>query len=229
MEYRYEATSVTGFVQQLACNYLPHGYWFYVTGIVPEGKDPRGVDRKLMEKYGVGISRQQRARRKLAGQANVHYLRHGRYWLLLATHGQHHFFEAEGASIRDARTHPIQFEGYSVSVKRGNFLRKEEGDEPPTPDGRRRVRVQIGRERYRELKAGLLDIARRRNAEELGWEFYNMPWEPYAPIRRQWLNLLRLVNETRQKAGLPKLLPSALRYRRRIVKPFEPETSEAAA
>ena len=69
MEYRYEAASVTGFVQQLACNYLPHGYWFYVTGSVPEGKDPAAIDRKLMEKYGVGLSRQQRARRKLAGLA----------------------------------------------------------------------------------------------------------------------------------------------------------------
>lgn len=35
MEYRYEAASVAGFVQQLICCYLPHGYWFYVSGVVP--------------------------------------------------------------------------------------------------------------------------------------------------------------------------------------------------
>jgi hypothetical protein len=29
---RYLATSISGFVQQLAVSYLPHGYWFYVTG-----------------------------------------------------------------------------------------------------------------------------------------------------------------------------------------------------
>ena len=41
MQYRSEATSVEGFVQQIACCYLRHGYWFYVTGVVPERKDPR--------------------------------------------------------------------------------------------------------------------------------------------------------------------------------------------
>ena len=92
MQYRYETTSLVGFVQYLASNLLPHGYWFYVTGRVPEGKDPRAVDRKLIEKYAIGLSRQQRARRKLAGQANLHYIRLGRFWVLLATHGEHAFF-----------------------------------------------------------------------------------------------------------------------------------------
>lgn len=229
MDYRYEATSVTGFVQQLGCNYLPHGYWFYVTGRVPDGKDPALVDRKLMDRYGVGLSRQQRARRKAAGQANVHYLRHEQFWVLIATHGQHQFFAEEAKAIRDARSIPIQYAGYSLSVKRGHFLKKMDDQETATPDGRYRVRIQIGRERYRDIKAGILDIATRRTAEELGWEFWNMPYEPYAPIRRQWLNLLRLVNERRGTAGLDKLSPEILRYRRKIVKPFEREEVSAAA
>ena len=78
MPYQCVATSVAGFVQQLACNYLPHGYWFYVTGHMPEKKDPRAVDEKLLGKYDIALSRQSRARRKLAGYANLHYLRHGR-------------------------------------------------------------------------------------------------------------------------------------------------------
>jgi len=41
MKYRCEATSVTGFIQQLAVGYVRHGYFFYVVGQVPEGKDPR--------------------------------------------------------------------------------------------------------------------------------------------------------------------------------------------
>ena len=220
MEYRYEASSATGFVQQLACNYLPHGYWFYVTGVVPEGKEIATVDRKLMGKYGVGLSRQQRARRKLAGLANVHYLRFDRHWILAATHGHHHFFEEETAAIRDARKVPIQFSGYSISVKRGDYLRKEAADEPAAPDGRYRVRVQIAREAYRDLKAHLLDIACRRTSEQLGREFWKIPWEPYAPIRRQCLNLLRLVNERRKEAGTDPLAADVIRYRRRIVRPF---------
>ena len=38
MEYRCVATSVAGFVQQLVSCYLPHGYWFYVSGIIPPGE-----------------------------------------------------------------------------------------------------------------------------------------------------------------------------------------------
>jgi hypothetical protein len=222
MEYRCEATSVEGFVQQLSSNYLPHGYWFYVTGSVPEGKDPRSVDRKLIEKYGIGISRQSRARRKAAGLANLHYLRFGRIFVLLATHGHHAFFEEEGERIRDVRRIPIQFRGYSVSVKRGHFLEKHSPNEPPVPDGRYRVRVQIARERYRDLKAYFLEMATRHSIERFGRELWSIPFEPYAPVRRQMLNIIRLVNRARQAARLDPLSPTVLRYRRQIVRPFEP-------
>lgn len=225
MDYRCETTSLEGFVQQLASNILPHGYWFYVTGRVPDGKDPRAVDDKLIAKYGVALSRQQRARLKATGAANVHYLRFDRRWVLLATHGHHRFFEEEGENIRDARKVPIQFEGYSLSVKRGHFLKKEAGEETATPDGRLRVRVQIGRERYKELRDYFLSIACHRSAESLSRELYLVPFEPYAPVRRQLLNILRLINERRRAAGFTKLPPTVLRYQRRIVKPFEQLTT----
>src|SRR3989304_7567751 len=121
MQYRYETTSLEGFVQYLASNLLPHGYWFYVTGRVPDGKDAGAVDRKLIEKYGIGLSRQQRARRKLAGQANLHYVRLGRFWVLLATHGEHAFFREEGDRVRDIRHTPLQGGGYSLTVRRGGL------------------------------------------------------------------------------------------------------------
>ena len=38
MPYKCETTSIEGFVQQIACSYLRHGYWWYVTGVVPTGK-----------------------------------------------------------------------------------------------------------------------------------------------------------------------------------------------
>src|SRR5262249_52205923 len=68
--YRCEAASVEGFVQQLAVSYLVHGYWYYVTGYIPEHKDPRAVDQKLLTRYGIGLSKWSRARRKQAGGAN---------------------------------------------------------------------------------------------------------------------------------------------------------------
>jgi hypothetical protein len=101
MPYRAEATSVEGFVQQIACCYLRHGYWFYVTGHVPEGKDARAIDHKLIAKYSIGVSESTRARRKRLGQANLQFLRHGRLFVILATKGQHDFFTVESKSIHD--------------------------------------------------------------------------------------------------------------------------------
>jgi hypothetical protein len=220
--YRYSACSAAGFVQQLASNYLPHGFWFYVSGIVPEGKDPTKVDGKLIRKYGVERSRQSRARRKQAGFANVHYLRFERYWILLATHGAHDFFEHEARNIRDARKVGIKFKGYSIAVKKGGFLRKKDPDESPVRDGKYRVRVQIAAKRYREMKAYFLDVATHRSVEAIGSELYNVPFEPYAPVRQQMLNILRLVNRARKEAGYELVPPTVLRYLRRIVKPFYP-------
>jgi hypothetical protein len=218
--YRWNVTSIEGLVQQLACNVLPHGYWFYVQGVVPDHKSPEEVDRKLLTKYGIAMSRQQRSRRKLLGQANLHYLRLGRVWVILATHGKHVFFQEEAEAIRDARHVPIQIGGYSLSVKRGAYLRKASADDPPVADGKLRVRVQIARARLKELEAYLLERATWHSAERLAGELWRLPFEPYAPVRRQLLVLLRKVNEKRQAAGYEKLPSSVLRMKRRIVEPF---------
>ena len=229
MEYRCVASSPTGFVQQLAACYLPHGYWFYVQGFVPKDKDPTQVDAKLIAKYGIGVSRQSRARRKAVGIANVHYLRYRHTFLLLATHGHHPFYDEETESIRDARKIPIKFYGYSISVQKGGFLRKLKADDSPVPDDRWRVRVQIRREEYEALKAYYLDRAVHASPESLSAALFNVPYEPYAPVRQQMLNLLRLVNAKRRTAGLQPLASDVLRYRRRIVKPFDwPDDRQAA-
>jgi len=220
MNYRCVATSLEGFVQQLACNILPHGYWFYVMGVLPDGKSLTGLDSKLIDKYGIDISRQQRSRRKLVGSANLHYLRLGRVWIILATHGHHRFFEEECQNIRDARKVPIQIGDYSLSVKRGNFLKRVSCDDQPSPDGKMHSRVQISRERYRELCGYFLGRACHRSVESLSKELFCLPFEPYAPVRRQSLNLLRLINEKRQQAGFAKLPTTVLRYKRAIVSPF---------
>ena len=65
-----------------------------------------------------------------------------------------------------------------------------------------------------------------KTVEELSRELWNLPFEPYAPIRRQFLNLLRIINTHRRTAGLPAVPPDCLRLRRRIVKVFEEASEE---
>ena len=88
MVYRCVATSVAGFVQQLAVAYVANGYWFYVTGRVPDHKDPATVDAKIIRQYGIAVSKWTRTRRKRAGQANLQYLRYDRFFVIMATHGR---------------------------------------------------------------------------------------------------------------------------------------------
>ena len=103
MEYRFEATTIGGFIQQLAVSYLRHGYWFYVPGCIPARKDPREVDRKLIERYEIDQTKWSRGWRKKQGLANVQYLRLGRFFLLLATYGEHRFFERGGPARSGTR------------------------------------------------------------------------------------------------------------------------------
>ncbi len=205
--YRCEAETVTGFVQQLACAYLVNGYRSYVVGEIPEKKTPSEVDARFAEKFDLAASRWVRARRKKAGLANIHYIRFRRFFVLVATDGEHEFFQMHRRQVRRVENSPIAFGGYSVGYNRG-------------VDGKWHVSVRIHPERYRDVKARLLDIAAKRTVPEMEREFAELRFEPYAPIRRQLLNILRAVNRVRRTAGLGEVPVSALRLRRRLVRPF---------
>lgn len=207
MKYRCVATSVEGFVQQLAVVYITHGYWFYVAGKIPEGKDPAAVDAKLICRYGIGISKWARYRRKSQGLANVQYLRYDRFFVLVATKGRHTFFEAE-SNVQDIRRQPLRFGGYSVGYGRG-------------ADTRFHVSVRIAADEYLRLRSYMVAQAAHHSKEYLRSAFGRIPFEHYAPVRAQLLNILRAVNRARRAAGFQCVPLSALRFRRRSVRPFE--------
>jgi hypothetical protein len=52
MEYRYEATSVAGFVQQLAVAYMGRGYPFTARPSVPSGNASRSASLRPNVMYG---------------------------------------------------------------------------------------------------------------------------------------------------------------------------------
>lgn len=226
MQYRCEAVSVTGFVQQLV-NLITKGYRFYVTGVVPRGKDPRELDQKLVEKYDLNLRDWTRSRRKKAGRANVQYLRYGRFFVIVATHGTHRFFnpldepgqpgegkrdkDGQECRIRDIRKSSIKFQGYSISQR------------PASNRSSWHAHVRIDREAYRELKAHLVELAGRRTVESLGNELQRVPFEPYYAVRRQLLHILRAMNRERKLRGFRPVAVSALRFRKTSVKPFGDE------
>jgi hypothetical protein len=200
--YPHVCASVEGLIQQLATSCIANGYFFYVLGQVPEGKDPARVDAKLIDRYGIDISKWTRARRKRAGQANIQYLRFGRLFVLLATHGEHVFFREEGDRVRDVRRVPLKACGYALTFRRGH------------------TEVRIEREEFKLLSAHLLNEATHRNARGVADGFTRLPYEPYAPVRKQLLGLWRTVNRARRAAGFQEVTVECIRVHRRIVRPF---------
>jgi len=207
MEYRCVATSVEGFVQQLAVAYITHGYWFYVAGQIPEGKDPAAVDAKLIDRYGIAITKWARCRRKKQGLANMQYLRHERFFVLLASKGRHEFFDRERASFCDVRRVPIKFAGYSIGCRIGR-------------DGRWHSSVRIERAMHAGMKVLLVETGLRRGARAVEQEFAESPHLPFAPIRRQLLEVWRAVNRARRTAGFESVAIEAVPWKRRVVQPF---------
>jgi len=203
MRYRCEATSVAGFIQQLAVGYVARGYYFYVVGKVPEGKNPRLLDEKLVTKYGISTSKGARSRRKALGFSNVQYLRYKNWFVLLATPGKHEFFMLEAGQIQDAREIPIKLFGYAISYRNGH------------------PHVRIEQSRYLELKAWLVDLSVHRKQDWLEKELQSLAFEPYAPVRSQLHCILREVNRRRKTAQFDLVPSSCIRTRRRIESPFE--------
>jgi hypothetical protein len=209
--YHCACTSIEGFIQQLAVSYVSTGYVFYVMGNVPDGKDPAKVDAKLIERYGIDVSKWSRARRKRSGTASVQLLRYRELFVLVATHGEHPFFSLEGDRVRDLRRVPLKAFGYAISYKRGH------------------AHVRIEREEFKELLAYFVNRAVHRRVETLEDELRALPYEPYAPVRRQLLQLIRRVNRARRLAGYEAIPYETLRLRRRIVRPFGSPVSESTA
>lgn len=239
MKYRCIAKSRSGFVQQLAVQYVTHGYWWYVAGWIPEKKDPESVDERLVERYDITPHQSERWRRKKQGRANLQYLRFGRSFVLIASKGEHLFYgpadrggesqkklvwkgerrsrtqSLEEVAIRDIRKHPLQFEGYSIGWRNGH----------PS--------VRIAHSVYVREKAHLEEMATRRRTESMVELIRKRVgyFEPYAPVRDQLLCIIRAVNRRRVLAGYERLPDNTLRLRRRIYRPFDsphPVTSSSA-
>ncbi len=202
MDYRAEASSLEGFIQQLAVGYLARGYRSFFQGRIPDGKDPRAVDAKLVARYGLAISKFERARRKRSGLANVQYLRYGRHFVLISTPGAHDPLRADHA-LKDAHDVPIKLGGYAVSFRGGH------------------AQVRIERETWKQLKAYYLDLATKRSVSWFEMEFRRWPFEPWGPIVRQTFVILNQVNRARQAGGMKLIPTSCVRLKRRIYRPFD--------
>ncbi len=172
-----------GFLRKLAISYVSHGYLCYATGTVADKFDPSAVDSSIVERYQLGLSKDQRYRLKARGEANIQYLRHKRFYVLLATKGEHTFFQRE--NYFDFRKKPLHFQCYLVS-----FVNS-------------RVSVLLDGDMFKTLRAYSLEVGKHRakqSAEELIRKEFSR-FEPYAGVKTQFLSITREVNQARKLSG----------------------------
>jgi hypothetical protein len=206
MERNPAVATVEAFVQYLSSNLIRHGYWYHFVGTIPENKNAEAVDQKLVERYAANLDKFTRARRKKKGLANVAYVRYGRTFVLLATDGKHEIFDEH--KMLDLRQRPIRSFGYSIGAGRGS-------------DGKFHASVRISDEAFAKELSHFLELATHRSAESIASELRQIPFVPYARVRRQLLKIVRLINERRETAGFARVPYSALKLRREIVRVFE--------
>ena len=78
------------------------------------------------------------------------------------------------------------------------------------------------------MKAYFVDLAVHRSVVSLERELAKISFEPYAPVRRQLLSILRAANRARKKAGFTPVTQHVFRFKRRIYRPFEPALEQGA-
>lgn len=202
MSQQFVAASVVGLVRHLALYYVNRGYEYYVTGCIPKRKQsrPEDIDRAMIEKYGIAMSKYTRYRRRHAGAASVAYFRHGNFWVVVATEGAHQFIEQNAAILREFRRQPLVFGGYSIGIKEG------------------KLHVALADDLFREFRGYLVNQAVYRSAATLAKEFYELPAEPFGPVQRQLRQILREVNAERKAAGMARVPGRAIPCQLRIIR-----------
>jgi hypothetical protein len=212
MNRQHVATSIVGLVRHLALYHVNRAYEFYLTGTVPERKraTPEEVDRAIIDKYRIAMSKYARHRQRRAGAAAVAYYRLGNFWVMVATCGKHRFFEDNAGSIKSFRRQPLVYGGYSIGIKND------------------RLHVRLADEYFREIRGYLVNQAVHRSAARLAKELYELPVEPFGPVQRQLRKILREVNAERKSAGMPRVPGRAIPCRLRVVRLTDRDAENAA-
>lgn len=209
--YRYEATSVDGFVAQVV-RYAAAGYYFYVRCLIPEHKDPRAVDAKLLARYRVCQPRWRRERRRLKYNAAAHYLRYDRLLVIMLTRGRHEPFYADhGQNVLDIRRVALKAFGYSIRYA----LSRE--------SKRWNVSVRLDESTYRTLRAHMLTMAAwesHRCPQRMEREFSRLSYQAYSPVYRQLLSIAKAVNRVRRRRGFAPMDFSCIPTKKRLTKVF---------
>lgn len=210
-EYRYEARSIIGFIAQIV-RYASSGYFQCVRITIPEHKDPKLVDAKLMELYEIGKKPWQRKKRYRKDNAVLHYLRYKNLAVMMSTNGVHLNFQSDQkAVLLNLRRNVLRAYGYSIRL----------GKDPETNS--KKVFVRLDQKIERRIKSQMTKIAVwdcYRDPKRLEREISRLPYQAYAPVYAQLKEVVELVNKARRKRGFAPVSDSCVCKFRKLEQVF---------
>jgi hypothetical protein len=184
MGYGVVVQTLGQFLRRVAIDGLRYGYFRYALRQIPDYKDPLLVDHKLISLYGVTQCRMTRMRRRRKGLANVLYVRLDRFFVLMASEGQHPVFEQ--VRSYDFRTAPLHFRGYAIGFHQGKPC------------------ITVGRDEWQPVEQRFSKIGLRAKVE-VERKLNALPYCRFPGVVRQQWKLVRQINARRKQAGLEQI------------------------
>jgi len=219
-DYQVEARDIGSFLGQVV-RYVSSGHYFYIRCVIPEQKDPRAVDEKLVNLYDIARKNWQRKRRYLRDRAGIHYLRYGRLFVVMLSKGRHDaFYRDHGSQVSDIRRTALKALGYSVRYTYSQT------------DRRQKVFVRLDRKTYRELRCHMLSLCTWecfRDRKRMEREFKRLDFEFYSPVYQQVYSVLKTVNCARRRRGFEPIGYQCIPHWIRVSKVFVGDETGLAA
>ena len=193
--YQFLADSPEAFLRQLTANYLAKGYRYYSAGCIREELSVENADRAIIKHYKLdSMSKDKRYRNKQNGIANIQYLRYGRFYLVLATEGEHEFYDPKKGEkrIRDVSEIPIHFHRYLILY---NHRR-------PTC----KLTLTLDKPTFKDLRAVCVEHGKHWQCQKKVESFmrYRFAQYPsYGGVKDQFRHIISATNQFRKKSGYP--------------------------
>ena len=209
MKINYLCNSWQYLLQQLVY-LIGRGYYYYHVGYIETGKADKAlkIDAKLIKKYNMDLSKDQRARRKKKKLVNFYYLRWHNIFVLLHTDGN---LDVEiDDSFFDIRVKQTEANRLKVKVTEtmefNIALQYKECS-------KRSVTVAFSNTTYKNLKAEIEELIQYRKVKQLENFFNNLRGLPaWQGVIKQEYKLLEEVYKMSKKYGLNTKKKNIIKY-----------------
>ena len=194
------------FMLQKIIYLISKGYIYYSVGEIPLDKayKARSIDKKIISKYDMDLSKDQRARRKKKGIANFYYIRWKNQFVILHTKGKIN----ESVEIDDVfyniREHR-KGDKFKITIGKELIVNIVLKNEKPT--------VVLDKSTYRDIKTELDELVKTKQIKKLYKRFSMLNYIPaWSGIVKQKFLLQEEIYKSAKKYGLNTRKRNQIKY-----------------